>query len=149
MGYFLFPPVSIDTTGIATEAKQDTIITALGDVNTELDNILVELDLTPVDFLDAGVLDTSSTSIPASAGNPLELVASLASDVHAINIQDTVGAYIGVYTGAALAETLAYVGQPGQDGLIPIDILAGTRISVRNMANVALSIGEYNIVFLG
>jgi hypothetical protein len=156
MGYFKFPPISIDTSGLATEAKQDTIITEiqtanteLGDINTELDNITTKLDLTPVDFLDAGVLDASSTNIPASAALPLEVVASLAAQVHAIQVQDTVGAYIGVYTGLAAAEVLVYVGNPGLDQVIPLTIPAGTRVSIRNMANVALSAGQYNIVFLG
>jgi hypothetical protein len=156
MGYFKFPPISIDTSGLATEAKQDTIITEiqtanteLGDINTELDNITAKLDLTPVDFFDGGVLDASGTNIPASSSLPLQVVASLASQAHAIQVQDTVGAYIGVYTGLAAAEVLVYVGNPGLDGIIPINIPAGTRISIRNMANVALNLGEYNIVFLG
>lgn len=159
MGYFKFPPISVDTSGLATEAKQDTMITELQSANTELQTantsltgILAELNLTPVDFIDVAigpVIDASINNIPASAGAFLEVVLALAAEVHAINIQDTVGAYIGIYTGAPAAEVLAYVGQPGQDGIIPLNIPAGTRVSIRNMANVALSSGEYNIVFLG
>lgn len=149
MGYFKFPPISIDTSGLATEAKQDTIITEIQTANTELDNITAKLDLTPVDFFDSGVLDASGTNIPASAALPLEVVASLAAQVHAIQVQDTVGGYIGVYTGAAAAEVLVYIGNPGLDQVIPLTIPAGTRVSIRNMANVALAAGQYNIVFLG
>lgn len=35
---FTYPPVSIDTTGLASEAKQDIIITELQDANSELDS---------------------------------------------------------------------------------------------------------------
>lgn len=38
MAIFVYPPVSIDTSGLATEAKQDVIITELGDINSELDS---------------------------------------------------------------------------------------------------------------
>lgn len=37
MAQFTYPSVTIDTTGLATEAKQDTIIAEIQDVNTELD----------------------------------------------------------------------------------------------------------------
>ena len=36
MSQFIYPPVTVDTTGLATEAKQDIIISELEDVNTEL-----------------------------------------------------------------------------------------------------------------
>ena len=37
MATFVYPPLTLDTTGLATEAKQDDIIAELVDVNTELD----------------------------------------------------------------------------------------------------------------
>jgi hypothetical protein len=37
MAQFTYPSVTIDTSGLATEAKQDIIITELQEVNTELD----------------------------------------------------------------------------------------------------------------
>lgn len=45
MAQFVYPPVSVDTTGLATEAKQDDIITALGLQATEAkqDDIITEL----------------------------------------------------------------------------------------------------------
>lgn len=145
MAYFLFPPQSIDTTGLATEANQTLMI-------TELQNIFGEIDQTPVDFIDGAVgpvIDAATNNIPASAALPLEVVNSLAADVNSIQIQDTVGAYIGVYTGAAAAETLLYVGNPGLDQRVPVNIASGTRVSIRNMANVALNLGEYSIQFFG
>lgn len=37
MAQFIYPPLSVNTAGLATEAKQDVIISELQDVNTELD----------------------------------------------------------------------------------------------------------------
>lgn len=47
MAQFVYPAVNIDTTGLATEAKQDDIITELTNVNSELDSqtaLLTSLD---------------------------------------------------------------------------------------------------------
>ena len=38
MAIFVYPPTTIDTAGLATEAKQDVIITEIQDVNSELDS---------------------------------------------------------------------------------------------------------------
>jgi len=103
-----------------------------------------------VDFIDTTpVLDASVTNIPASASNPLEIVASLAASVKAIKVNDTIGEYIGVYTGAALSEVLQCVVGPGEDGIIPVVMNSAERVSLRNMANAALSTGKISIQFLG
>lgn len=47
MGAFFYPPTSVDLSGAATEAKQDTIITALAAVNTELDSITAKIIAAP------------------------------------------------------------------------------------------------------
>lgn len=39
---YTFPEQTISTTGIATEAKQDTIITAIGTTNTKLDTLIAK-----------------------------------------------------------------------------------------------------------
>lgn len=44
MATFVFPAASIDTTGLATEAKQDAIITEIQSSNTKLDDVNSELD---------------------------------------------------------------------------------------------------------
>lgn len=44
MSTFVFPQTPIDTTGLATEAKQDLMIAELQDINAELDDQSIELD---------------------------------------------------------------------------------------------------------
>jgi len=136
MAQFIWPPASIDKTGLATESKQDDII--------------AELDLDVVDFLDTNpVLDASSTTIPASASSPLEVVASLAAAVKAIRFGDTTGFYIGVFTGIAASEVLQTVINPGSDSVYRVQMAAGKRVSIRHMQNSSITVGELLIEFLG
>jgi len=136
MALFIFPPITLSSSGLATEAKQDTII--------------AELDLDVVDTLDTNpVLDASSTTIPASASLPLEVVASLADAAQAIRFGDTTGFYIGVFTGAAASEVLKTVINPGSDSTVKVNIPASTRISIRHMQNSTITNGELLIEFLG
>lgn len=110
----------------------------------------VDVNLDVVDFIDTTpVLDTSVTNITASAGNPVEIVASLASNVKKIRVNDTTGEFIGVYTGAALSEVLQAVIGPGLDGSIEVKMSSAERVSLRNMANAAISVGKVCIQFLG
>ncbi len=106
--------------------------------------------LSVVDLLDANILDTSSTNIPGNASNPVEVVASLAAEVKALQLLDTTGAFIGIYTGAALSETLKLVMGPGSDQTIQHTIPAGTRISLKRLDGAtAISSGIVAINFLG
>lgn len=110
----------------------------------------VDVNLDVIDFLDTNpVLDTSSTNIPASGGSPLTAVASLAANVKKIRVNDTTGAFIGVYTGAAASEVLQAVVGPGMDGHLEVRMSSGERVSLRNMANSAISVGELCLQFLG
>jgi hypothetical protein len=139
--YFLYPipaVATIDGSGLATEAKQDAIISALGSGLTLVD----EIDTTPV-------LDTSVTNIPASSGNPVQVIASLAGDVQKIYPIDDIGEYIGLYTGAALSETLACILPLGGGPTIEITITSGTRISLRAMENTAITSGKIALNFIG
>jgi len=38
---------------------------------------------------------------------------------------------------------------PGEDGIIPVVMNSAERVSLRNMANAALSVGKISIQFLG
>lgn len=106
--------------------------------------------LSVVDLLDAGILDTSSTNIAGSASNPTQVVATLAAAVKKIQLLDTTGAFIGVYTGAALSEVLQFVMGPGSDQTIEHSIPAGTRISVKCLDSTsAVTSGILAINFLG
>lgn len=106
--------------------------------------------LSVVDLLDAGILDTSSTNIAGSASNPTQVVATLAAAVKKIQLLDTTGAFIGVYTGAALSEVLQFVMGPGSDQTIEHSISAGTRISLKRLdSTTAVSSGIVAINFIG
>ena len=126
----------------ATEAKQDDIITELQGLagNTNLD-VVDQIDTTPL-------LDCSLTNIPASSGNPQQVVASLAAAVKKIVTVEDIGEYIGLYTGVALSETLKCV-LPLGGGEIEVDIPIATRISLRAMKNTAISSSYIAINFLG
>jgi len=106
--------------------------------------------LSVVDLLDAGILDTSSTNIAGSASNPTQVVATLAAAVKKIQLLDTTGAFIGVYTGAALSEVLQLVMGPGSDQTIEHSIPAGTRVSLKRLdSTTAVSSGIVAINFIG
>lgn len=107
--------------------------------------------LSVVDLIDStGILDTSSTNIPGSAGSPVTLVASLAAGVKKLQVLDTTGGFIGIYTGAAASEVLQFVVGPGSDQTIEHTIAIGTRISAKRLdSTTALSSGILAINFIG
>jgi cellobiose-specific phosphotransferase system component IIC len=103
-----------------------------------------------VDLLDAGILDTSSTNINGSASAPTQVVASTAAATKKLQLLDTTGAFIGVYTGAALSEVRQFVMGPGSDQTIEHSIPAGTRISLKRLdSTTAVSSGIVAINFIG
>lgn len=122
-------------TGASTSANQTTQIAA-----TQR-NVIDQIDTTPL-------LDTSSTNITASSGNPVAIVASLAAACYKIVSVEDIGSFIGLYTGAALSETLLCV-LPLGGGEMTVNIPASTRISLRAMENTAISSGKIAINFIG
>jgi hypothetical protein len=105
--------------------------------------------LSVVDLLDTPLLDASSTNIPGSAANSLSVVASLAANVKRIQVLDTTGFWIGVYSGAVATPTLLFVVGPGSDQTIEHSISSGTLISVRSMTAAAITTGEFSMNFMG
>lgn len=196
--------ITIGTTGLATEAKQDTTITAIGLISNKIaalgqaamaasapvviasnqTSVPIKLRdandaaialgaaamaasipvvmatnqsaipvatsaLAVVDQIDATpLLDTSLTNIPASAGNPVTVVASLAAQAKKIVSVEDIGEYIGLYTGAALSEVL-YCILPLGGGEIEVSIPIATRISLRAMKNAAITSSSIALNFLG
>ena len=131
-----------------TEVQVD-IVAALPSGTNTIGKIDVNT-LSVVDLLDAGILDTSSTNIAGSASNPTQVVATLAAAVKKIQLLDTTGAFIGVYTGAALSEVLQFVMGPGSDQTIEHSIPAGTRVSLKRLdSTTAVSSGIVAINFIG
>lgn len=102
-----------------------------------------------VDFLDTPLLDASSTNITASSGVPVTVVASLASNVKKVNIMDTTGGYIGVYSDPAGTPVLEFIIGPGSDSTIECNLPAATVIGVRNMQDAAITSGILAINFIG
>jgi hypothetical protein len=105
--------------------------------------------LSVVDLLDTPLLDASSTAIPGSASNSLQVVASLAAQVRKVQVLDTTGGFYGVYSGAVSSPTLLFVVGPGSDQTIEMNISAGTLISLRSLTTSAISSGNVAINFIG
>lgn len=164
----LLTTIDADTSAIAVsvasvDTKLTTTNTELADVNTELNTQTTELTaikvavealeaqatLTVVDFIDSTpLLDASSSNIPGSASLPLQLVASLAADVKKVQSVEDLGEFLALYTGAASSEVLLCL-LPLGGGEVSVEVPAGTRISIRNMKNAAVTSGFIGINFLG
>jgi hypothetical protein len=94
------------------------------------------------------VLDCTVTPIPGSGSSPLEVIASLPVQVHAIHTTDSTGAYIGVYSGAAGQEVLRAIVGGGQE-LIEAGIAKGERVSLRSMDTANITAGSICCQFMG
>lgn len=104
-------------------------------------------DNTVVDLFDTPIRD--ATTINGSGGALLQVVASLASAVKKIQCLDTSGEFIGVYTGPAASEVLAFVMGPGSDQTVEMEIASGTRVSLRSMSASAPTTGSLSFNFMG
>lgn len=108
MSTFIYPSISIDTTGLATEAKQDDIIAELVDVNSELDTqtailtgvastdfatqttlaaVLTELQL-KADLTETQPVSAASLPLPTGAATETTLL-TVASDTTSIDSKIT------------------------------------------------------------
>jgi hypothetical protein len=145
--------IEADTTALSgcvagTEIQVD-IVAALPSGTNTIGKVDVNT-LSVIDLLDAGILDTSSTNIAGSASSPTQVVASTAAATKKLQLLDTTGAFIGVYTGAALSEVLQFVMGPGSDQTIEHSIPAATRISLKRLDSTsAVSSGIVAINFIG
>lgn len=111
----------------------------IGAVDTNYLDIVDQLD-TPL---------TDATGINGSAGAFVEVVSSTAADVKKIQVMDTSGVFMGIYTGAAASEVLKFIYAPGSDQTIEVNIPSGTRISLRSMESAAPTGGDIAFNFLG
>lgn len=126
-----YVPLSINASG---ELRVTTAATATLDV---------------IDFLDTPLLDASSTNIPASSGTPVTVVASLAAAVKKVQLLDTTGSFIGLYTDPAGTPVLQAVFGPGSDQILDVAISAASVIGLRNMENSAITAGLVSVNFIG
>ena len=116
-------------------------VTVSGDVSTVSGGDVV-------DQMDTAFLDTSSTNIPASASAPVTVVASLADDVNKIQVIDTTGGFIGIYSDPAGTPVLEAVYGPGSDQTVDVQLAATTVIGLRNMEDAAISSGGVMLNFI-
>jgi hypothetical protein len=137
-------------TGAATQTTLASLLTELqlkADL-TETQPVSM-VNLTVVDQIDSTpLLNTSSTNITASTGNPVALVASSAAIIKKIVSVEDIGEFFGIYTGVALSEVLLCV-LPLGGGEIEVNIPIATRISIRHMKNTAITSGYIALNFLG
>ncbi len=168
MSLFVYPPVSLSISGGATAAKQDAQTALLTTIDadtsgiaastasvdgkitacntgavvvTTLPNVTLNT-LTPVDFLDSGVVNAASTNIPAAG---LTVVASLAANVKKIQTIEDVGEFLTLTNGAGTV--LAYL--PLGGGEVDVTISAGTELKLASVSGSTISLGKVAINFLG
>jgi hypothetical protein len=103
-----------------------------------------------VDYFDSPeVLNTATTSIPASTSSTLTVVASITQDINKLHVQNGIGStFIGIYKGASGSETLAGIVGVAGSYEMDVSIPASTRVSLRSMTTSAITSGELVILFL-
>lgn len=125
-----------DTTGKATETKQDSII-------TELQSILSASD--QYDVLEFARHDYSS---PVTTAAYTQLVASTSADFKELQIFDSSGQTLVIAIGAAASEVDKLYVFPGGQGYVKAQIASGSRVSIKAVSATA-DAGEISINFLG
>ena len=122
MTVFTFPAQQIDTTGLATEAKQDDIITALNTLDTDLTATNTKLDtvntnigttnttLSTIDgkitAVDTGNVTVVASALPTGAASEATL-STLNGKVTAVDTGNVTIAASALPTGAATESTLS------------------------------------------
>jgi hypothetical protein len=142
----VYPRSNISTLPIGQNTMANSTSVVIASDQTPLPIVLTAYSV--VDELDAVLLDTSISNIPASAAAPLVVVASLAAAVKKIVSVDDIGEYIGVYADPLGACTLLCIMLLG-GGEMELSIPIATVIGLRNMKNAAISTGNIAINFLG
>lgn len=125
MSLFVYPPISVDVSAVVTEIQ-------------ETNNILKK---SPVDFLDAGLVDTSSTAITVAG---LQVVASLAADCIELEVLEDIGDFMVLTDGSDVI--LSYL--PLGGGTVKLEIAAGTTLKLASLTGSSLVLGQIAINFL-
>lgn len=92
---------------------------------------------------------TPASSIQSSSGAYFTIVPSLSRAVFKAQCFDTSGLFIGVYTGPAGQEDLAFIVGPGSNESTDTVLPTGSRVSIRSMDSSTSSVGNVAINFLG
>lgn len=87
-------------------------------------------------------------SVNVTTGAWVQLIASTAATINNLTVFDSCGQTLEIGTGAALSETRKLIVPPGGiDGIVPLAIAAGTRVSIRAISATCSS-GEIDITGL-
>jgi len=106
MAVFRYPATSISTTGLATEAKQDTIISELQDIEADIEagNVLLT-SIDGKDFATETTLNSLNSKVTTVDTNNVTISAALPAGTNNIGDVDVVSSVLP--TGAATEATLS------------------------------------------
>lgn len=145
-------------TGAATAANQTTlsaqIPTTLGQktsanslaVTIASDQSSLPSKLAGKSAINKARNDYTSTSVTTAAY--VQLIASTAAAISELYIFDSSGQTLVLATGAAASEVDQIYITPGGNGVVPLAIAAGVRVSIKAVSATA-NVGEIDINFLG
>ncbi len=105
------------------------------------DQEAMNTNMTTVDFLDTGLLDTTTTNI-TTAG--IIVVASTAAQIRKIQIVDDIGEFMTLRTGGSV---IAYL--PLGGGEVEVSIASGAELKLHSETGSSIVIGNIAINFLG
>jgi hypothetical protein len=100
-------------------------------------------------FDEPAILNCSVTPIPASSSPTLQVVASTPHYIRRMQMIDGVDECVGLYGGAPGSEILLWIIGNSRNDAVPLNIPAGTRLSIRNMADATISSGILCGAFYG
>lgn len=115
--------VTIDTDGLATEAKQDSEIALLTDIETNTSGLAA---LTQVGNY---MLDYSGS--PVTTTDFTEIFDSFPADMKEIEVFDSSGQVLTLAIGAVGVEASQILICPGGNGRVPFTFTAGSRLSIK------------------
>lgn len=87
-------------------------------------------------------------TVPVTTGAYTQLIASTTATISQIFIFDSSGQTLVLALGAAASEVDKLYIIPGGNGLVPINIPSGSRVSIRAISGNA-TVGEISVSFLG
>jgi hypothetical protein len=120
MATFIYPATPIDTTGLATEAKQDTVITELQDANTSLTTI------SGVDFATETTLQNVATETTLGTRATEATLSTLNAKVTTVDTDDVTITSSALPTGAATESTLATLATEATAATLATEATAAT-----------------------
>ena len=116
--------------------------------NEALKISIVSGSTTQLDKVDSPTF-TLYSSINGSGGAWAELKANSAALIKQLQIYDTTGLFFSIAVGGLGSEVVECIMGPGVDGLINVNIPAGSRISIRGTETTTFAAGAIAINYLG